>query len=78
MILRWILFDIIVAGVAEQEAVLIQELADGGDIPAAVHDGELGLCQIPDRVEDTSVAQVFPTLYQHTQVLGDEQCWSRF
>lgn len=63
----------LIAGVAEQEPVPIQELSDGGYIPAAVHDGELGLCQLPDGIEDSSVPQVLPALDQHTEVLRDEQ-----
>lgn len=61
------------AGVAEQQPVPIQELPDSGYIPAAVHDGELGLCQLPDGVQDSLAVQVVPAFDQERQVLCYEK-----
>ena len=44
----------------------------GGDVSAAVHDGELGLRDLKDGVQHAPVMQVGPAVNHPGEVVGDE------
>ena len=62
------------AGVAEEEALLVDVLPDCGDVPVTVHDGQLGARQSVDERQNALVLQVAGFADDQGEVIGDEQC----
>ena len=48
----------LVAVVAEEQAVVVDEVSDRCDVPGVVHDGKLGLGQLPDELQCNRVSEV--------------------
>ena len=62
----------LVGVVAEEQAVVIDEVADRSDVAVAVHDGELGLCQLPDERQCGFILEVCLSADDFGEVVGDE------
>ena len=62
----------LVAVVAEEQAVVVDEVSDRCDVPRVVHDGELGLGQLPDELKCNRVSEVGFLADDFGEVVGDE------
>ena len=61
-----------VASVAVEDAAVIYELADGGGVPAAIHDGELGLRQSVNGIKPFLISEIGGFADDVRQVVGNE------
>ena len=62
----------LVAVVAEEQAVVVDEVSDRSDVPGVVHDGELGLGQLPDELQCNRVSEVGFLADDFGEVVGDK------
>ena len=62
----------LVAVVAEEQAVIVDEVSDRSDVAVAVHDGELGLRQLPDERQCGFILEVYLSADDSGEVVGNE------
>ena len=62
----------LVAVVDEEQAVVVDEVSDRSDVPGVVHDGELGLGQLPDELQCNRVSEVGFLADDFGEVVGDK------
>lgn len=62
----------LVAVVAEEQAVVVDEVSDRCDVPGVVHDGKFGLGQLPDELQCNRVSEVGFLADDFGEVVGDE------
>ena len=68
----------LVAVVAEEQAVVIDEVSDRSDVAVAVHDSELGLRQLPDERQCGFILEVCLSADDSGEVVGNEKDNDRF